>query len=89
MTNIIFYPRDSLTQQMKAKIAAGERSVLAAELLERLAAVANAIATQRLEGLEVDLDTIADLNRVAYGELTLDDARVRLHERIAAGKLAG
>lgn len=58
------------------------------EQAERRAAVANAIATQRLEGLEVDPETIADLNRVAQDKLTLADARARLRNRIAARKLS-
>ncbi len=58
------------------------------EQAERREAVANAIANQRLEGLEPDAQTIADLNSMARGELTLADAHARLYARIAAGDLA-
>lgn len=55
------------------------------ELAERREAVANAIATQRLEGLEVDAQTLADLDRVLRGELDLADVLRHLRERVAAG----
>lgn len=58
------------------------------EQIERREAVENAIATQRLEGLEADPQTIADLKRVARGELNLVDARARTLARITTGKLA-
>ncbi|MEX3614430.1 MAG: antitoxin VbhA family protein [Burkholderia gladioli] len=55
------------------------------ELAERKQAVANAIATQRLEGLEIDPQTLADLDRVVRGELKPADVLRHLHERVAAG----
>ncbi|NEK70570.1 MAG: antitoxin VbhA family protein, partial [Xanthomonas perforans] len=39
------------------------------EIGDRRRAVANAIASQRLEGLEVDAQTRAELDQVARGEL--------------------
>jgi hypothetical protein len=54
-------------------------------LAMRRRAVANAIATQRLEGLEVDPQTVDDLNRAALGELTPADVMRRIRDRISAG----
>lgn len=55
------------------------------EIAARRAAVANAVATQRLEGLEPDPATIADLERAARGEIEVSDVLARLRQRIAAG----
>lgn len=58
-------------------------------LLDRSArerAVANAVANQRLEGLEPDPQTIAELMQVAAGELEVSDVLRRLNARIAAGE---
>ena len=55
------------------------------ELFMRRRAVANAIATQRLEGREVDPETLADLERIAQGKMEVDEAIRRGRERIAAG----
>ena len=55
------------------------------EIKERYEAVANAIATQHLEGLTVDAQTVLDLDKAARGELTVSDLIVRAHQRIAAG----
>ena len=54
--------------------------------IERIAAVQNAIATQRLAGLEVDASTQADLMRVAEGEMTIEELRADLNRRIANGE---
>jgi len=56
------------------------------ELTERHAALDNAIATQRLEGLEPDAQTIADLERVVRGEIEVGDVIARLRQRITAGE---
>ncbi|MCO1345947.1 antitoxin VbhA family protein (plasmid) [Burkholderia multivorans] len=56
------------------------------ELKHRLAAVENAIATQRLEGLEPDPRTIAELEQVAADKLDLADVIANLRRRIAAGE---
>lgn len=56
------------------------------ELAARRAALDNAIATQRLEGLEPDAQTIADLERVVRGEIEVVDVIKRLRQRIAAGE---
>jgi len=51
---------------------------------DRLAAVRSAVGSVELEGLTVDAATIADMERVARGELTFDDARAAILARIAA-----
>ncbi|PJI53162.1 antitoxin [Methylobacterium radiotolerans] len=45
----------------------------------------NAVATQRLEGLEPDSKTIAELQRVADGTLSISDLLNTLRSRISAG----
>lgn len=57
------------------------------ELTKRHATVANAIANQRLEGLELDSETIADLQSWARGEIELSTARERALGRIEAARL--
>tara|TARA_B100000678_G_C18131511_1_gene470905 strand:- start:682 stop:906 length:225 start_codon:yes stop_codon:yes gene_type:complete len=44
--------------------------------------VASIIANQKLEGLEVDHQTRSDLQELAKGSLTVDQALKRLHARI-------
>jgi hypothetical protein len=56
------------------------------ELRERQHAVVNAVASQRLEGLEPDPRTVADLERAAAGELDISDVLRILKERIASGE---
>lgn len=56
------------------------------EQVERMAAVQNAIATQRLAGLEIDEITKADLMRVADGEMNIDEVRAKVMRRIANGE---
>jgi hypothetical protein len=51
----------------------------------RHAAVANAIATVRLEGQIVDPVTAEDLYRHARGEIELEDVLRHLRERVVAG----
>lgn len=55
------------------------------ELKERHRAVDNAVASQRLEGLEPDSKTIAELQRVADGTLSISDLLNTLRSRISAG----
>lgn len=56
------------------------------DLKERRHVVANAVASQRLEGLEPDARTVADLIRASAGELSVADALRTLKDRIAAGE---
>ncbi|TQJ94709.1 antitoxin VbhA family protein [Achromobacter sp. SLBN-14] len=55
------------------------------DLSERRRAVVNAVANQRLEGLEPDPRTIAELERVAQGTLSVSDVINTLRSRIRAG----
>ena len=57
------------------------------ELAERNLALENAIASQRLEGLEPDPQTIEDMQGVVRGEFEVEEALRRLRERIALGQL--
>ena len=52
---------------------------------ERLAAVRDAVANQRLEGLEPDPAAIAALERAARGELAFDDALAAYLARVTRG----
>ena len=56
------------------------------EQLYRQQAVANAIATVRLAGLEIDSITLIDMERIARGEITTKEALTHLRQRIAAGE---
>lgn len=53
---------------------------------DRHRAVVNAVASQRLEGLEPDSRTIADLQRAADGTLSVLDVINTLRARVAAGE---
>ncbi len=55
------------------------------EIEDRRRAVANAIASQRLEGLEVDAQTRAELDQVALGELEPADVIASIRRRLVAG----
>jgi hypothetical protein len=55
------------------------------EMRKRYAAVANGIASVRLEGLRVDAVTSEDLYRFARGEIEMDEVLRHLRERVAAG----
>lgn len=59
------------------------------EMAERRRQVANAVANQRLEGLEPDGATIADLERFAVGELEFFDVLARLKKRVIHGQISG
>jgi Antitoxin VbhA len=64
-------------------------SALTVDALERLyrqQALANAIATVRLEGIEVDATTLADMERFVRGEMTIADVLQHLRQRVAAGE---
>jgi len=57
------------------------------ELKERYADLENAIASQRLEGLEPDARTIEDMQCVVRGEIDTKEASRRLMERFALGQI--
>ncbi|WP_412058717.1 antitoxin [Bartonella sp. DGB2] len=57
------------------------------ELKARRRNVDNAIASQRLEGLEVDPVTTAELYKFAAGELELHEIEHSIRSRIASRKL--
>ncbi|CUJ61850.1 antitoxin VbhA family protein [Achromobacter xylosoxidans] len=46
----------------------------------------NAVANQRLEGLEPDATTVAELHRVVMGELTIAEVLQSVRARISAGE---
>lgn len=46
----------------------------------------NAVANQRLEGLEPDAKTVAELGRVVKGELTIAEVLQSVRTRISAGE---
>ncbi|MFY3552490.1 antitoxin [Achromobacter sp. LC458] len=56
------------------------------DLKKRRHAVVNVVASQRLEGLEPDARTVADLIRASAGELIVADVLRTLKDRIAAGE---
>lgn len=54
------------------------------EVEERRRQVSNAVASQRLEGIEPDEQTVEDLNRFASGELEIAEVIDRLKGRCPA-----
>lgn len=59
----------------------------AGAVADRMAALRDAVASQQLEGLEPSPTVIAALQRVAHGELTVDDVVTEIHARIARGEV--
>ena len=57
------------------------------ELAKRNLALENAIASQRMEGLEPDSRTIEDMQCVVHGEFDVEEALRRLRERINLGRI--
>lgn len=51
------------------------------EIQRNMRDVAHAIAQQELEGLKVPEETVADLHRVARGEIDTDEARRNIQRR--------
>ena len=56
------------------------------ELAKRNMALENAIASQRLEGLEPDPQTIEDMQCVVRGEFGIEESLRRVKERISLGQ---
>lgn len=59
------------------------------DLKAREAAVANALANQRLAGLEPDAQVVLDLQRFARGECEINEVLNNLKARIASGEVFG
>lgn len=57
------------------------------EVLRNTRALAHAIAQQELEGLEVPEATIADLRRVAQGEIDTDEVIRNIQRRIVIAQI--
>jgi hypothetical protein len=52
------------------------------DIQRNMRAVAHAIAPQELEGLKVPASTVADLHRVARGEIDTNEVIRNLHRRL-------
>jgi hypothetical protein len=57
------------------------------QLARRLEDLQDVIANQKLEGLELDIQTKTDLESEARGEITLEEVRTRICKRIENGEL--
>ena len=55
-----------------------------ADLRDRRAVIASAIASQRVEGLELDAETRRDFNEFTDGLIDLNEVRSRIETRFAA-----
>jgi hypothetical protein len=62
--------------------------IMERELAKRNFALANAIASHRLEGLEPDTQTIEDLKCVVRGEIGIEESLRRVKHRIAIGQIS-
>ena len=56
------------------------------ELAKRNLTLENAIASQRIEGLEPDPQTIEDMQCVVRGEFDVEESLRRVKERVALGQ---
>jgi len=56
------------------------------EIRQNLKAVENAVAQQRLEGLEVPPDVIEEMKRAARGEIGIEEGIQNTREKFAQGK---
>ncbi|MGZ4023289.1 MAG: antitoxin VbhA family protein [Flavisolibacter sp.] len=56
------------------------------EIARRELALENAIASQRLEGLEPDAQTLEDLKAVVRGEFGIEESIRRVKERVSLGQ---
>ena len=59
------------------------------EIRLNLIAVENAVAQQRLEGLEVPPDVIEDMKQAARGEIAIEDGIRITYEKFAHGEVRG
>ncbi|MFZ1641356.1 MAG: antitoxin VbhA family protein [Candidatus Contendobacter sp.] len=56
------------------------------EIRRNLKAVENAVAQQRLEGLEVPSDVVADMERAARGEIGIEEGIQNTREKLTRGQ---
>ena len=56
------------------------------EIRRNLKAVENAVAQQRLEGLEVPSDVVADMERAARGEIGIEEGIQNTREKLTQGQ---
>jgi hypothetical protein len=59
------------------------------EQMKRQKAMENALANQRLEGLEPDPQTIADSERWTRGEITIEEMIAIYIDRVRRGEIRG
>ncbi|MFH0727325.1 MAG: antitoxin VbhA family protein [Pseudomonadota bacterium] len=59
------------------------------KISQNLKAVENAIAQQRLEGLEVPQDVVNEMNRAARGEIEIEEGIRNTVRRFTHGKVRG
>ena len=59
------------------------------EIQRNMRSVAHAIEQQELEGLKVPASTVADLQRVARGEIDIDEVIRNIHHRFNNVPLLG
>ncbi|MER2529094.1 MAG: antitoxin VbhA family protein [Candidatus Competibacter denitrificans] len=57
------------------------------EIRRNLKAVENAVAQQRLEGLEVPPEVIEDMKRAARGEITIADGIRNTYQKFTHGEV--
>lgn len=59
------------------------------KISQNLKAVENAVAQQRLEGLEVPSDVVEEMNRAARGEIEIEEGILNTVRRFTHGKVRG
>jgi hypothetical protein len=59
------------------------------KISQNLKAVENAVAQQRLEGLEVPLDVVEEMKRAARGEIEIEEGIRNTVRRFTYGKVRG
>ncbi len=59
------------------------------KIKQNLRAVENAIAQQRLEGLEVPPDIVAEMQRAAHGEIEIEEGISDTIRKFAHAKIRG
>jgi len=59
------------------------------EIKQNLFDVKNAVAQQRLEGLTPSLDVVTDLERAAYGEITISEVIANIKMRHGNEQIRG